>query len=139
MSVTDRTLAALGAAELPFDEAQVSGRTRRRDRIGRLALVAADCLAVLIAWAVVSVLPFSELVFSWWVVAYMPFFMLLAKAAGLYDRDQFVLHKTTLDEAPALVGVAAIFALTIEGVQAFVYTGARTRCRCGRSSPRRSS
>ena len=49
--------------------------------------------------------------------------MLLAKAAGLYDRDQFVLHKTTLDEAPALVGVAAIFALTIEGVQAFLYTG----------------
>ncbi len=123
MSVTDRTLAALEAAELPFDEPRLSGRTRRRDRIGRLALVGADCLAVLIAWAVVSVLPFSELVFSWWVVAYMPFFMLLAKAAGLYDRDQFVLHKTTLDEAPALVGVAAIFALTIEGVQAFVYTG----------------
>ena len=43
--------------------------------------------------------------------------------AGLYDRDQFVLHKTTLDEAPVLVAVVAIFALTIEGVQAIQYTG----------------
>jgi exopolysaccharide biosynthesis polyprenyl glycosylphosphotransferase len=123
MSLTDRTLAAIGAAELPLEELQVSPRTRRRDRISRLALLAGDAVAVVLTWLIVSVLPFSELVFSWWAVAYVPFFVLLAKAAGLYDRDQFVLHKTTLDEAPALVGVAAIFALTIEGVQAFVYTG----------------
>ncbi|MEA2331497.1 MAG: hypothetical protein QOH58_1635 [Thermoleophilaceae bacterium] len=122
-SLTDRTLAAIGALELPLDEAQLQQRARRRDNIGRLALVAADMVAVVVAWLIVSVLPFSELVFSWWVAAYLPFYALLAKAAGLYDRDQFVLHKTTLDEAPSLVGVAAIFALAIEGVQAFVYTG----------------
>jgi exopolysaccharide biosynthesis polyprenyl glycosylphosphotransferase len=123
MSLTDRTLAALGAADLPLEGLQAAPRTRRRDNIGRLALVTADSVALVIAWAIVSVLPFSELEFSWWIVAYMPFLALLAKAAGLYDRDQFVLHKTTLDEGPALVGVAAIFALSIEGVQAFVWTG----------------
>ena len=48
-------------------------------------------------------------------VAFLPVFVLLAKMAGLYDRDQYVLHKTTLDEAPALVGVAAIFALFDRG------------------------
>ncbi len=34
-----------------------------------------------------------------------------------------MLHKTTLDEAPALVSVAAIYALTIEGAQAVIYSG----------------
>jgi exopolysaccharide biosynthesis polyprenyl glycosylphosphotransferase len=123
MSLTDRTLAAIGAAELPLDELQVSPRTRRRDGVGRIALVTADVVAVALAWVIVLVLPFSDLVWSPWVLAYPPFFMLLAKAAGLYDRDQFVLHKTTLDEGPALVSVAAIFALTIEGAQAFIYSG----------------
>ena len=123
MSLTDRMLGAVGASELLLDEIELSPRKRRRDELGRLALMAADVLAVALAWVIVWVLPFSGLVFSWWIVAYPPFFMLLAKAAGLYDRDQFVLRKTTLDEAPALISVAAIFALTIEGVQAFVYTG----------------
>jgi exopolysaccharide biosynthesis polyprenyl glycosylphosphotransferase len=62
-------------------------------------------------------------VFTAWVVAFLPLYALLAKMAGLYDRDQFVLHKTTLDEAPTLVAVAAIFALAVEGVQAIQYTG----------------
>jgi exopolysaccharide biosynthesis polyprenyl glycosylphosphotransferase len=122
-SLTDRTLAAIGAADLRMEELHAPPRARRRDRIGWLGLMAADAVAVVVSWFVVSVLPFSELVFSWWPVAYIPFFVLLAKAAGLYDRDQFVLRKTTLDEAPTLVGVAAIYALTMEGVQAFVFTG----------------
>jgi exopolysaccharide biosynthesis polyprenyl glycosylphosphotransferase len=123
MSLTDRTLAAVGAAELSLDELDLSHAARRRDRTGRLALIGADVAAVALAWLIVLVLPFSDLSYSPWIFAYPPFFMLLAKAAGLYDRDQFVLHKTTLDEGPALVSVAAIFALTIEGVQAFIYTG----------------
>jgi exopolysaccharide biosynthesis polyprenyl glycosylphosphotransferase len=122
-SLTDRTLAEIRASELPLEELQASPRTRRRDGVGRIALVTADVVAVALAWLIVLVLPFSGLVWSPWVLTYPLFFMLLAKAAGLYDRDQFVLHKTTLDEAPALVSVAAILALTIEGAQAFVYTG----------------
>src|SRR5215218_1840563 len=123
MSLTDRTLAAIETTELPIEQLDAAPRTRRRDSVGRLALVTADVLAVALAWLIVWVLPFSGLVWSYWVLAYPPFFMLLAKAAGLYDRDQFVLHKTTLDEGPALVSVAAIFALTVEGVQNFIYTG----------------
>jgi exopolysaccharide biosynthesis polyprenyl glycosylphosphotransferase len=122
MSLTE-TLAATGVGELPLEEVELPQRARRRDTIGRLALLAADAVALVFAWFIISVLPFSELLFTWWVAAYIPFFALVAKAAGLYDRDQFVLHKTTLDEAPKVVGVAAIYALTIEGVQAVVYTG----------------
>ena len=48
---------------------------------------------------------------------------LLAKSAGLYDRDQYVLHKTTLDEGPSLLGVAAIVALLTEAIQALDFHG----------------
>ena len=34
-----------------------------------------------------------------------------AKAIGLYDRDQHVLHKSTLDEVPALFGLATLTVL----------------------------
>jgi exopolysaccharide biosynthesis polyprenyl glycosylphosphotransferase len=122
-SLTERTLAAIGATELPLETIDLPQRARRRDMVGRLLLAAADAVAVVAAWYILSILPFSELGFTWWVVAFIPFFALLAKAAGLYDRDQFVLHKTTLDEAPKIVGAAAIYALTIEGVQAIQYTG----------------
>jgi exopolysaccharide biosynthesis polyprenyl glycosylphosphotransferase len=123
MSLTDRALAAVGAEEVPLEEIGPSLRTRRRDRVGLLALLTADVLAVAVAWVIVLVLPFSDLVYSTWIWAYPPLFILLAKAAGLYDRDPLVIHKTTLDEAPALVSVAAIYALTIEGAQAVIYSG----------------
>ena len=56
-------------------------------------------------------------------VALIPLYALLSKTAGLYDRDQFVLSKTTLDEAPTLVAITAIFVLFVEGVRALEFTG----------------
>jgi exopolysaccharide biosynthesis polyprenyl glycosylphosphotransferase len=35
----------------------------------------------------------------------------VCKLAGLYERDQHLLHKTTLDEAPALFQIAALYTL----------------------------
>jgi exopolysaccharide biosynthesis polyprenyl glycosylphosphotransferase len=115
--------ASPGARELRHGELDFSLPARRRDVVGRLGLVAADMVAVVLSMFIVAVLPFTEAVFTAWVLAFLPLYALLAKMAGLYDRDQFVLHKTTLDEAPALVAVAAIFALAVEGVQAVQYTG----------------
>jgi exopolysaccharide biosynthesis polyprenyl glycosylphosphotransferase len=123
MPDTSVTLSALAPEDLASEEFTLPQPARRRDTVGRLALIAADALAVVAAWLIVASLPFSALHVTWWIAAYIPFFALVAKAAGLYDRDQFVLHKTTLDEAPKLVGVAAIYALTMEGVQTFLYTG----------------
>jgi exopolysaccharide biosynthesis polyprenyl glycosylphosphotransferase len=122
-TLTDPTRLALEAPELPRQDLELRLRARRRDTISRLGLVAADVVAVVLSMFIVTVLPFSEAVFTAWVVAFLPLYALLAKMAGLYDRDQFVLHKTTLDEAPTLVAVAAIFALAVEGVQAIQYTG----------------
>jgi exopolysaccharide biosynthesis polyprenyl glycosylphosphotransferase len=121
--LTGRASAALEATGRALEFAEAPVRVRRRDGVGRLALLAADTVAVVAAYWAVTVLPFSELIFTAWIFAFPPAFALLAKIAGLYDRDQFVLHKTTLDEAPKLVAVAAIFALAVEGVQAVIYSG----------------
>ena len=123
LTVRERTAAALAAGDLPFEKFGLSPRARRREAVDRLALVAADMSAVALSTFIVTLLPFSEARFTAWVVLFLPFYALLAKMAGLYDRDQFVLRKTTLDEAPTLVAVAAIFALAVEGVQAIQYTG----------------
>jgi exopolysaccharide biosynthesis polyprenyl glycosylphosphotransferase len=43
----------------------------------------------------------------------MPVVVLVAKICGLYERDELVLKKTTLDEAPALLQIAGLFALLV--------------------------
>ena len=120
-TLKDRTLAALAVAQLPLDSLELPMRARRRDNIGRLALVVADVASVVLSLLVVSALSGAH--FTIWVPILLPFYVLLAKMAGLYDRDQFVLHKTTLDEGPALVAVSAIFTLVVEAVQALQFQG----------------
>ena len=72
----------------------------------RLALVGADVVAVMFSLTVVSLARGAA--FSWWLAAVVPFNVLLTKMARLYDRDPFVVNKTTLDETPALVAVSAV-------------------------------
>jgi exopolysaccharide biosynthesis polyprenyl glycosylphosphotransferase len=122
-SLTEGTLTPVAIPETRGEMHDLPLSARQRETVGRLVLAAADMAAVAVAMFIVTVLPFSEAVFTAWVIAFLPLFTLLAKMAGLYDRDQFVLHKTTLDETPVLVAVAAIFALAVEGVQALQYTG----------------
>jgi exopolysaccharide biosynthesis polyprenyl glycosylphosphotransferase len=43
----------------------------------------------------------------------LPFLTLLSKAIGLYDRDENLLRKTTLDEAPGVFAVSAFFAFCV--------------------------
>jgi exopolysaccharide biosynthesis polyprenyl glycosylphosphotransferase len=45
-----------------------------------------------------------------------PALVLAAKLNGLYDRDELVLRKTTLDEAPGLFQLATLFTLAIWGL-----------------------
>ena len=121
MSQSDRTLLTIPGSDVLFDEVDLPLRARRREAIGRLALLAADAIAVAGSLLLVAVL--TDARFTPWVAALVPLYALVAKMAGLYDRDQFVLLKTTLDEAPTLVAVAAIFALVIEGGRALEFTG----------------
>jgi exopolysaccharide biosynthesis polyprenyl glycosylphosphotransferase len=106
--VREPRLAALAA---PREYVALPHAARRRETIVRLALVAADMVAVTGSIAIITLLPIAATRITVWLPLLLLLFALLAKMAGLYDRDQFVLHKTTLDEAPKLLAVAAIFAL----------------------------
>src|SRR4051812_9234240 len=83
----------------------------RRDRLYRRSLVASDLVSFALALVLaISVLgdddilaPISFLV--------LPLVVLAAKVQGLYDRDELLMRKTTLDEAPQLFGLATLCTL----------------------------
>jgi exopolysaccharide biosynthesis polyprenyl glycosylphosphotransferase len=90
-------------------EGASSPRQLRRDAAYRRALALADLVAVCIATAgaLVPDNPDTQLA----LFGALPFVIVVTKAAGLYDRDGSVLHKTTLDEVPKLFQVSTMYAL----------------------------
>ena len=113
LSVTSQPLGGLASVSLPIEQVDLPVPTSHRDAIGRAALVGADLVAVAAALLLVAGTTAAALTPS--LLALLPLFVLLAKMAGLYDRDQHLLHKTTLDEGPTLLAVAAIFSLVVVG------------------------
>ena len=83
----------------------------RRDAVFRRMLLAADVLAIVVAFQLVVVLSSRPLQLSWVSLAGIPILVLGAKIFGLYDRDATLVRKTTLDEAPKLFHVATLCAL----------------------------
>jgi exopolysaccharide biosynthesis polyprenyl glycosylphosphotransferase len=84
----------------------------RRDSAFRRALGVADMLSIVLALGATSTL-FATGGITWATIAVPPLFVLLCKALGLYDRDEHLIHKTTLDEIPALFGIATLTALLL--------------------------
>ena len=85
-----------------------------RDSIFRRMLLLADALAIVIAVMVTAALaPGRSSQLPWAAVAGLPILLLGAKVSGLYDRDDSLLRKTTLDEAPKLFQVATMCALGV--------------------------
>jgi exopolysaccharide biosynthesis polyprenyl glycosylphosphotransferase len=89
---------------------EASAEAIGRNSIYRRLLLVADMLAVTSSLLLVvafgpadSVGPAAILV--------IPAMALICKVKGLYDRDEFLVTKTTLDEAPALFGLATLFTL----------------------------
>jgi exopolysaccharide biosynthesis polyprenyl glycosylphosphotransferase len=91
-------------------EGESSAASRARDAIYRRLLAAADLLAATLAF-VVTIPVLGEDTLGPWTVAAILTIVPVCKLAGLYDRDEHRLHKTTLDEAPALFRVAALYTL----------------------------
>jgi exopolysaccharide biosynthesis polyprenyl glycosylphosphotransferase len=129
ISTKPRTEAAARIAETPVDStrlethpderravspARLLWRRReltRRDSVFRRALGLADMAAIVIALGVASLAGGDRV--TWAIIAVPPMFVLLCKALGLYDRDEHLIHKTTLDEIPALFGVATLTVLLL--------------------------
>jgi exopolysaccharide biosynthesis polyprenyl glycosylphosphotransferase len=100
-------------SRLRIREGQAPAPTRARDARYRRLLACADVVAagaaVMIA---VPLLGDDDSVQLSTLVA-LPLVVAVSKVIGLYDRDQVVLRKSTLDEAPALFQQATLFTLVI--------------------------
>jgi exopolysaccharide biosynthesis polyprenyl glycosylphosphotransferase len=100
-----------GSTALHIDEAWGPAASMRRDALLRRMLLLADVIAVIGAFLLTVEFSSRSLQLTWAVVAGLPILLVGAKLSGLYDRDEALLHKTTLDEAPRLFQVATLCAL----------------------------
>ncbi len=80
-----------------------------RDAVFRRLLAVADLAAAAGGVAVIALASGHPLALA--SLATVPLIIALAKISGRYDHDEVVLRKSTLDEAPALLMLAAAFAL----------------------------
>jgi len=101
------TAPAPAAAERPYDG---FAEIQARDIVFRRLLGVADGISVSISlFQSAVVVGGARLTLA--AVAVVPVFIVMAKVLGLYDRDEHLLHKTTLDETPKLFALATSTAL----------------------------
>ena len=116
-------LAELDAeVRIPSRPIREGDRTREvlgRDALLRRLLAGADVIAAALALNVAIISGGATPTLAVCVAIFM--IVPIGKILGLYDRDEHVLHKTTLDEAPTLFQVAMLHAVTawlLDGVLA---------------------
>ena len=97
----------------PAGETTGAQRTASLDRRFRRLLGLADVVACGAAMTACILLLGSGHGVSPGVVAALPLVVAISKILGLYDRDELVLHKSTLEEAPMLFQLATLFSLIL--------------------------
>jgi exopolysaccharide biosynthesis polyprenyl glycosylphosphotransferase len=95
----------------PILETRGPAASLLRDSLFRRMLLAADVLAIVAAFALAIELSGGRLHLGRICLAGLPLVVVGAKLFGLYDRDEAVIRKTTLDEVPKLFQVATLCAL----------------------------
>lgn len=96
------------------EEAVGLQRTHNLDHRYRRVLALADVAACTLAMVVcLTILGGSGDDVSLGALAGLPMVVLISKLLGLYDRDELVLRKSTLEEAPKLFQLATLFALVL--------------------------
>jgi exopolysaccharide biosynthesis polyprenyl glycosylphosphotransferase len=99
-----------------------SSVTIQRDALFRRLLCTADVVSIALALiAAATVADGGGLTLA---AAALPLtFVVIVKATGLYDRDENLLHKNTLDEVPALFALATLCALLLSASGEFLLEG----------------
>jgi len=105
--------------------ALASSTTRKRDSLFRRTLATADAIAITCALGVTLAVSGKDPALA--MLGIPIAFITLAKAIGLYDRDQHLLHRTTLDEVPALFSMATLSTLLIWLADGLVSVGSFDR------------
>jgi exopolysaccharide biosynthesis polyprenyl glycosylphosphotransferase len=107
----------------PTRESEGTWINQRRDQLFRRSLLVADVVAFVAAFTALSLVSSRPLRVTLVSVGGLLVLILGAKVFGLYDRDEALLHKTTLDEAPKLFQVATLGALCAWLAGGFVIAG----------------
>src|ERR1700758_2930779 len=96
-----------------LSEARGPAAVMRRDTLFRRSLLVADVIAILPALTLTVAVSARRvpLHLTWESMAGIPLLLIGAKLMGLYDRDETLLRKTTLDEAPRLLQLATLSTL----------------------------
>ncbi len=121
-----RTIGTLGS-RVPIAETRGPAASKLRDAIFRRTLLVADSLAIVGAFLLTITVATRSLQLTWVGIAALPILLVCAKVSGLYDRDEALLRKTTLDEAPKLFHVATLCALVAWLAGGLVVTGSLDR------------
>ncbi len=96
----------------PITEGESRRDIARRDAMFRRSLALADFGAAALALVMcVSVAGDDRL--RWAALLALPLVVLASKLNGLYDRDELLIHKTTIDEAPRLLQLATLYTLLV--------------------------
>jgi exopolysaccharide biosynthesis polyprenyl glycosylphosphotransferase len=101
----------VGATHSRIVEAHGSAATVRRDAFFRRTLLLADVAAIAAAFSITRELAGGTLRITWVGIFAVAAFLVVAKMLGLYDRDEALLRKTTLEEAPRLFNAATLYVL----------------------------
>jgi exopolysaccharide biosynthesis polyprenyl glycosylphosphotransferase len=102
----------LDAAIKGVSEGESTRSSASRDAVYRRLLAIGDISAAIFAFVVTVSIVGSDNLGLLAVVA-IAMVVPICKLAGLYDRDEHLLHKRTLDEAPALFYVATLYTLLV--------------------------
>ena len=93
----------------PIPEGSILGR---RDTAYRVSLMLADLVATVTA-VMLGVMVIGSDTLRLEALLTLPLVPFVSKAVGLYDRDENLIRKTTLDEIPALFQVATLYAFVL--------------------------
>jgi exopolysaccharide biosynthesis polyprenyl glycosylphosphotransferase len=102
---------------------RISREIQERDALFRRLLGLADALAA--ASALLLAVAISDRDQLEPAAAIVPLtFVVMSKALGLYDRDELLLHKSTLDEAPGVFQLATLFSILVWLLESRILEGA---------------
>jgi len=111
-----------GEHDRPISEADARAEVVLRDAVFRRALVLADMVAAAAALFVCVALLGHRALEPAALLA-LPLVVIAGKIVGLYDRDQLLVARTTIDEVPRLVQLATAYALLFSLLERFVVAG----------------
>jgi exopolysaccharide biosynthesis polyprenyl glycosylphosphotransferase len=124
LAIAPRALVAVPPRRLGSADGyeQAARSSRRREALRRRLLCTADVVAAGAAlMTVVALLGDARLKVV--TLLGVPVVVLLFKLAGLYDREQLRLLRSTLDEAPVLAQLAGLYALSVAILQPLIVAG----------------